>query len=153
SSAPEHPPRRLGDGQDVPEPLRARVAADRLKAAQPFGASPQSEAAVAAALNWLAPAQSENGRWGADSFRAGRETRPILGQDRRGTGAEADMGISGLALLAFLGSGETHLQGEHREVVQCGLEFLLANQATDGNLAGRAELFAAMYCHGMATLA
>lgn len=146
-------PRRLGDGQEVPGPLTARVAADRLKAAQPFGATATTEAAVAAALDWLAGAQSSDGRWDADAHGAGRETRAIMGHDRRGTGAQADTGITGLALLAFLGSGETHLSGKHREAVQHGLEFLLGSQARDGSLAGNAELFAAMYCHGMATLA
>jgi hypothetical protein len=147
------PPRRLGDGQEVPEPLQARVAADRLKAAQPFGATAQTETAVAAALDWLASAQSSDGRWDADAHGAGRENRAVLGHDRRGAGAQADAGITGLALLAFLGSGETHLAGKHRETVQHGLEFLLGSQARDGSLAGNAELFAAMYCHGMATLA
>ena len=62
----------LGDGQQVPEPLQARVAADRLQAAQPFGATPRTEAAVAAALDWLANAQSNDGRWDADAHGAGR---------------------------------------------------------------------------------
>jgi len=146
------PPRRLGDGEAVPAPLQARVAADRLQAAVPLGATPHSEAAVAAALDWLAAAQSQDGRWDADAHGAGRETR-TLGHDRKGAGAQADTGVTGLALLAFLGAGETHLAGEHREVVQHGLEFLLASQASDGNLSGNAELFAAMYCHGIATLA
>jgi hypothetical protein len=136
----------------VPEPLQARVAANRLMAAQAFGATAQTEAAVAAALEWLARAQSSDGRWDADLHGAGHETK-TLGHDRRGAGAQADTGITGLALLAFLGSGETHLEGKHRETVQHGLEFLLGSQARDGNLAGNAELFAAMYCHGMATLA
>ena len=56
-------------------------------------------------------------------------------------------------MLAFLGAGESHLEGKHRENVQHGLEFLLDSQAADGSLAGDAELFAAMYCHGIATLA
>jgi hypothetical protein len=146
------PPRRLGDGHDVPEPLQARVAADRLKAAVPFGATPRSEAAVAAALDWLAGAQSQDGRWDADAFGAGRETR-TLGHDRGGAGGRADTGVSGLALLAFLGAGETHLEGEHRENVQRGLEFVLASQAVDGSLSGNAEFFAKMYCHGIAALA
>jgi hypothetical protein len=145
-------PVRKGDGQEVPEPLRGRIVADRLKAAQPFGATPRTEAAVAAALDWLASAQSADGRWDADAFGAGRETR-TLGHDRQGAGANADTGISGLALLALLGCGETHLAGAHRQTVQHGLEFLLASQARDGSLAGPAELYAAMYCHGMATLA
>jgi hypothetical protein len=152
AATPAAAPRRLGDGQEIPEPLQARVAADRLKAAQPFGATARTEAAVAAALDWLAAAQSGDGRWDADAHGAGRETK-TLGHDRHGAGAQADTGISGLALLAFLGSGETHLSGKHRETVQHGLEFLLASQARDGNLAGNAELFAAMYCHGIATLA
>jgi hypothetical protein len=145
-------PRRLGDGQDVPQTLTARVSADRLKVAQPFGATAQTETAVAAALDWLAKNQTDDGRWDADAHGAGRETK-TLGHDRRGAGAQADTGITGLALLAFLGSGETHLSGKHREAVQHGLEFLLASQAGDGNLAGNAELFAAMYCHGIASLA
>ena len=145
-------PRRLGDGLDMPETLQARVAADRLKAAQPFGATAQTETAVAGALDWLAKAQSNDGRWDADVYGAGRETK-TLGHDRRGAGAQADTGVTSLALLAFLGSGETHLSGRHRETVQQGLEFLLASQARDGSLAGNAELFAAMYCHGIATLA
>jgi hypothetical protein len=145
-------PRRLGDGQPVAEPLRARVVADRLKVAQQFGATPQTESAVAAALDWLAANQAADGRWDADAHGAGRETR-TLDVDRQGAGARADTGVTALALLALLGNGETHLEGKHRENVQHGLEFLLGSQADSGSLAGEAELYAAMYCHGMATLA
>jgi len=70
-----------------------------------------------------------------------------------GAGLDADTGITALALLAFLGAGETHLKGKHRKNVQRGLEYLLAVQKSDGNLAGRARTYAAMYCHGMALLA
>jgi hypothetical protein len=145
-------PRRLGDGEPLAEPLRARVGADRLKVAQPFGATPQTEAAVAKALEWLAANQSADGRWDADQHGAGKETR-TLGHDRQGAGGRADTGVTGLALLAFLGNGQTHLAGRHREHVQHGLEFLLASQAANGSLAGDAEFFASMYCHGIATLA
>jgi hypothetical protein len=145
-------PRRLGDGQAVAEPLRARVVADRLKVAQQFGATPQTESAVAEALGWLAANQADDGRWDADAHGAGRETR-TLDVDRQGAGARADTGVTGLALLAFLGNGETHFAGTHRETVQHGLEFLLGRQAESGSLAGNAELYAAMYCHGIATLA
>jgi hypothetical protein len=152
AAAPVTVPRRLGDGEPLAEPLRARVVADRLKVAQPFGATPQSEAAVAAALEWLAANQSEDGRWDADQHGAGKETR-TLGHDRQGAGAQADTGVTGLALLAFLGNGQTHLEGRHREHVQHGLEFLLGSQAANGSLAGNSEFFASMYCHGIATLA
>ena len=55
--------------------------------------------------------------------------------------------------LAFLGAGNTHLHGDYAKNVQRGLEFLLASQAPDGNVAGEAETYAFMYSHGMATLA
>jgi outer membrane biosynthesis protein TonB len=144
-------PRRLGDGQEMPALLRARVG-NRLLLAERFGGTATTEAAVDSALDWLAANQSEGGRWDADLHGAGRENRN-LGHDRQGAGKRADTGVTGLALLAFLGAGESHLDGEHRESVQHGLEFLLASQASDGNLSGDAELFARMYCHGIATLA
>lgn len=136
----------------VPAILQARLAPDRLALARGWGATPHSEAAVAAALEWLARAQSGDGRWSAAAYGAGQETR-TLGHDRGGAGARADTGISALALLAFLGTGQTHLAGPYRHTVQRGLAFLLASQSAEGHLAGAAELFAAMYCHGMGTLA
>jgi outer membrane biosynthesis protein TonB len=144
-------PRRLGDGQEVPALLRARFG-NRLLLAERFGGTATTEGAVEASLDWLAANQSEDGRWDADLHGAGRENRH-LGHDRQGAGRRADTGVTGLALLAFLGAGQSHLEGQHREHVQHGLEFLLVSQAADGNLSGDAELFARMYCHGIATLA
>ena len=144
-------PRRAGDGKEMPAMLRSRVS-DRLKIAQRHGGTVTSEAAVNAALDWMATNQSADGRWDADAHGAGKESK-IMGHDRGGAGKKADTGVTGLALLAFLGAGESHLEGKHRENVQHGLEFLLDSQAADGSLAGDAELFAAMYCHGIATLA
>ncbi|MGI8980833.1 MAG: prenyltransferase/squalene oxidase repeat-containing protein [Pirellulaceae bacterium] len=144
-------PRRAGDGKEMPAMLRSRVS-DRLKIAQRHGGTVTSEAAVNAALDWMAASQSADGRWDADAHGAGKEAK-IMGHDRGGAGKKADTGITGLALLAFLGAGESHLEGKHRENVQHGLEFLLDSQAADDSLAGDAELFAAMYCHGIATLA
>lgn len=145
-------PRRVADGEAVAPQLQLRMRADRFEQAKRYGATPDSERAVRAALAWLAANQHADGRWNAAAHGAGRETR-ALGQDRQGAGQKADTGITGLALLAFLASGQTHLEGEHRESIQRGLEFLLASQTEDGNLAGEAELFARMYCHGICSLA
>lgn len=135
----------------MPEALQARVS-DRLAIAQQYGGTIDTERAVANALHWLAAHQSPDGRWRAAELGAGIETQTDR-QNRGGAGRRADTGITGLALLAMLGAGNTHLEGQHRECVQHGLEFLLASQAIDGNLRADAELFAAMYCHGIATLA
>jgi hypothetical protein len=144
--------RRRLDNQPLPEAYSLRTAENRLQLAIPFGATADSEAAVQAALVWLASTQSEDGHWHASDFGAGRETR-TLGHDRQEAGKTADTGITGLALLAFLGAGHTHVEGEYRETVQRGLEFLLRSQAPDGHLAGPARIFEKMYCHGIATLA
>lgn len=136
----------------VPEIYVDRLAADRAEVARRYGGSPEAEAAVQAALYWLAANQSDDGRWDPDLFGAGRE-QIVLGHNRGGAGAKADTGVTGLALLAFLGSGNTHQKGEYAKTVKRGLEFLLSAQAPDGNLGGDAETYAFMYAHGMATFA
>lgn len=143
---------RRADAAPVPLAYRNRHSNRRFEAALRQGGSAETEAAVESALDWLATQQSPEGVWAAASTGAGREAR-VLGQDRGGAGAHADAGLTALALLAFLGAGETHLDGPRRPSVQHGLEYLLRIQRADGELAGSADLFARMYCHGMATLA
>jgi hypothetical protein len=143
-------------------PYALRAAPGRLGLVELQGGSAQTEAAVAAALAWLARAQSDDGRWEANRFGAGQEHH-VLGQDRAGAGRNADTGISALALLAFLGAGHTHHfahgesgrggQGDYQKTVRNGLEFLMASQGVDGNLCGQATFYAQMYCHSMATFA
>lgn len=141
-----------GEAHQPPAMYQFRVAPDRARLAERLGGSPETEAAVKAALTWLATHQSPDGRWDASEFGAGRETR-LFGQDRGRAGTHADTGMTGLALLAFLGAGHTHTGGSYPEAVGKGLDYLLASQARDGSLGGQAEMFAFMYCHGMAGLA
>ena len=144
--------RRVGDGGELPELYSERLSEDRLAMAQRNGGSVDTEKAVQAALEWLVANQEPSGNWSAARHGAGREMR-VYGHDRQGAGAMADTGVTGLATLALLSSGHSHLQGEHRETVRRALEFLVGQQAPDGNLAGSAELFARMYCHAISMLA
>lgn len=116
------------------------------------GGSTDTEAAVAAALAWLARVQSQDGRWDANRFGAGQE-QVVLDQNRGGAGRNADTGVSALALLAFLGAGHSHHQGGYQETVHRGLDFLMSSQAGDGSLFGESTFFAQMYCHSMSTFA
>ncbi len=143
---------RLGDGQPLPEPFRLRRADHRLDIAIARGGSEETEQAVRAGLLWLADHQQPDGRWDAGQTGGGIESK-VLGHDRGGAGADADTGITGLALLAFLAAGHTHLEGDYRKEVEKGLDYLIQKQAADGNLSGDARLFARMYCHGMALFA
>jgi hypothetical protein len=139
-------------GRRVPTPYADRVGDRRAAAAAARGGSQETERAVQAALAWLAAAQSTDGRWAAARHGAGVE-RAVQGHHRQGAGARSDHGVTGLALLAFLGAGNTHRDGDHAEVVRRGIGFLVGRQGGDGSLAGDAEFFAALYCHGMAAIA
>jgi hypothetical protein len=133
-----------------PDIYKERNAADRPGVLRRHGGSPETEAAVQAALKWLALHQSPDGHWDAEKYGGGHED-VVLGHDRRGAGAHAHSAVTGLALLALLGSGNTHLDGPYKENVRRGLNYLISIQAADGDLGGGAELYAFMYCHGMAT--
>jgi len=136
----------------APEIYRLRTVPDRLEQAQRQGATPQTEAAVNAALKWLAANQQSDGRWDASLHGGGRELE-VLGRSRDSAGIRADTGVTGLALLAYLGAGHTHLKGPYRENVRRGLVYLMSMQAKDGNIGGHATGYARMYCHAMATFA
>lgn len=139
-------------GRSVPDAYRLRVAPNRDGVAQSHGGTSQTEAAVKAALRWLADNQAADGRWNPRNNDAGKEVS-VMGRNRQGAGSRADTAMTGLALLAFLGSGHTHLDGPYRHDVRRGLEFLLQTQAADGNLGGQAAVFEFMYCHAMAACA
>lgn len=140
------------DTQPLPLIMQARVVEDSAAWIEMMGGSKEIEPAVNAALEWLVSAQEEDGRWDAVKHGAGRENQ-VAGHNRQGAGNNADMGITGLATLAFLAKGHTHLDGEHRVCVQKALEYLVNHQQQDGCLGGQAGLYAKMYCHAMALLA
>jgi hypothetical protein len=136
----------------APKIYQDRLSNNRPELLRQRGGSAETEAAVQKALKWLALVQESNGRFDAEKYGAGRETS-ALGQNRDGAGIRSDTGVTALALLAMLGSGNTHLHGQYARNVQHGLEWLLSMQASDGNLGGQATTFSFMYCHGMATFA
>ncbi|NQW48008.1 MAG: terpene cyclase/mutase family protein [Planctomycetes bacterium] len=136
----------------VPAVYADRAAGRRTAAAAARGGSQETERAVQAALAWLAAAQSSDGRWNAVRHGGGAELS-VPGHHRHGVGARSDHGVTGLALLAFLGAGSTHQEGAYSETVARGLRFLVERQRADGSLAGDAEFFAALYCHGMGAIA
>ena len=143
---------RPGDGKPLPKMYELRNNGDRLAVLEARGGSIETEQSVEAALLWLANHQETDGRWDSSKHGGGTETH-VFGHNRDGAGANADTGISGLALLSFLAGGHSHLEGPWQETVRDGLGFLINQQDSSGSFAGNSRMFARMYCHSMALLA
>ena len=139
--------------ENPPMTYQLRSIEQRRDAARKFGGTQQSEAAVEASLRWMANNQAADGHWDAEENGAGQVKVDENGVDRNYAGRNADTGLSALVTLSFLGAGYTHENGRYAFIVDRSLDWLISQQATDGNLYGDAEHFARMYCHAMATYA
>lgn len=136
-----------------PHPARAtsgppaRVA----KPATPTTPEPiRLRSAIAIAQNWLAAHQDEDGKWDADGF--GKHDPE---DDRsRGPGRpEYDVGVTGLALLAFLGDGGASQRDDYGATIERALAWLCGQQDEESGRLGPAVSHAYLYNHGIATLA
>jgi hypothetical protein len=116
------------------------------------GGDDRTEEAVQRAVEWLKQYQRDDGSWDPQQSGAGIE-RSVAGVHREGAGGKATTGISGLALLAMLGAGNTHQEGAQQDSVRSGLQYLLSVQLPSGALFANADPYARTYSHGMATLA
>jgi len=149
---------------EVPRIYRSRLDADRSARAERGGASAASEQAVERALDWLARHQDADGRWDGGTARYA-DGEVVEGDDDFTAHCppgevcfgecaywEADTGLTGLALLTYLGAGYTHKEGKYAATITKGLNFLMSQQKPDGDLRG-VSTTVGMYCHAMATLA
>jgi hypothetical protein len=135
----------------APEAMFQRSEAMRKPLVERMGGTTQSEEAVDRGLAYLARQQEPDGRW----TRVDDDGPP----GKRGRGPH-DMACTGLSVLAFLAADHTPAKpGPYRDVVEKGLEFLLATQGPDGDLRGYPDRrgggsgAANLYDHGIACLA
>ncbi len=134
------------------EPQRMFAARDprlRIEMVRQEGGTTWTEAAVARGLRWLDLHQMPDGRWSLDHFPAAAECDGRCGSEGH---IHSDSGATALALLPFLGAGQTHRTGRYRETVKRGLEWLLDHQGDDGDLRYDSQGPAGMYAHGQATI-
>ncbi len=92
------------------------------------GSSLKTEDAVNNALIWLRNHQSPDGHWDCARFSERCKGVPC---DGRGQSVH-DVGVTGLALLCFLGAGCTQEEGYYKQTVLNGLKYLMAHQDVDG---------------------
>ncbi len=130
------------------EGFRHRTEGRRAEIAQSRGGSEGTEHAVEMGLDFLARIQFPDGRWSLHELPPGVNLPdPALGS------MQADTAATGLALLAYLGAGYTHLDDKHRTIVDKGLAWLVRNQKPDGDLFTGGSRPAWFYSHGIAAIA
>ena len=112
------------------------------------GGTKDTEVAVAAALNWFYRHRNPNGSWSLSRFASHCSGNPCTGPGA----ADSDSAATALAVLPFLGAGETHKsKGPYQETVKQALFFLTRRQVGNGDLSGGTGH--QMYAHALATLA
>ncbi|MBK8978871.1 MAG: terpene cyclase/mutase family protein [Planctomycetes bacterium] len=114
------------------------------------GGGKQTAVAIELGLTWLATHQDEDGHWDADDFMK----HDAAGAPCDGPGNPVhDVGVTGLALLAFLGDGSTLRSGPFREQVKRAVGWLREQQDPDTGLIGSPNSNEFVYDHAIATLA
>ena len=115
------------------------------------GGSDASENAVKLAMDWIAKHQLKNGSWSFD-HRVGPDpaerASPNPGDFRNSTRAATAM-----SLLVFLGAGQTHVEGDYKEVVEAGLAYLLKSGARSSEGLSYYEDDGGLYNHGLVAIA
>jgi hypothetical protein len=106
--------------------------------------------AIGLSLSWLAKHQDQDGKWDADGFMKHDKGRKPP-SDGKGSPAQ-DVGITGLALLTFLGDGNTMRVGPYKDAVKKAVIWLRKQQSPSG-LFGTNATHDFIYGHAIATLA
>ena len=136
------------------QPMGSRSSDMKKKLLRDYGGTPSSEAAVTEALKWFSRHQMRNGGW--------TYQHDLVCKGRCKDGCDASYNKSynaatAMALLPFLGAGQTQLSGEFRQNVKLGLFFLMKN-GKQGKKNGLPVLDLRdgkgnMYSHGLAAIA
>lgn len=106
-----------------------------------YGGTAETQDAVARGLAWLKRNQRSNGGWS------------MRGPYSNGGISENECAATAMALLAFLGDGNTHNKGEYRQEVEKGVKHLLKLQDRTGFMARQARSHEKMYAQAQATIA
>ncbi|MAI30593.1 MAG: hypothetical protein CMM07_02845 [Rhodopirellula sp.] len=136
------------------QPMGSRSSDMKKKMLRDYGGTPSSEAAVTEALKWFSRHQMPNGGW--------TYQHELVCKGRCKDSCDASYNKSynaatAMALLPFLGAGQTQLSGEFRQNVKLGLFFLMKN-GKQGKKNGLPVLDLRdgkgnMYSHGLAAIA
>ena len=114
------------------------------------GGSP-TQIAVKDGLEWLSIHQSPSGFWDADGFMYNDNYDDQPSSDGPGNPVN-DVGLTGLALLAFMGNNQTMNAGNYQETVKDGVTWMIDVQQ-DSGLIGEEAGNSTLYNQSIATMA
>ncbi|TWT48118.1 hypothetical protein Pla22_51190 [Rubripirellula amarantea] len=107
-----------------------------------YGGTPETQEAVALGLAWLKKQQRRDGTWS------------LVGPYDDGAYQENETAATAMAMLAFLGDGHTHRDGEYHVVVERGMKALVKMQDRGGYFASKVrQTHQQMYAQAQATIA
>ncbi len=106
-----------------------------------YGGTPITEAAVESGLAWLAKNQNKDGSWS------------MRGPYEDGGSSENKPAATAMAMLAFMGAGNTHHQGTYKENLLRAVTWLVKQQNRDGFFARDARDHQQAYAQAQCSIA
>ena len=121
--------------------LRGRTGEMKGALLRKFGGTQGTEDAVEAGLKWLERNQRSDGSWS------------LVGPYNDGGVSENKPAATAMALLAFMGAGNTHKSGIYKENIRKGIEAIKRFQDKEGFFAGQAVGNQRTYAQAQCTIA
>jgi hypothetical protein len=121
--------------------LRGRSGPMKEALLKAYGGTQGTEDAVTAGLKWLAQNQRSDGSWS------------LVGPYTEGGVNENKPAATAMALLAFMGAGNTHQAGDYKERVQKGMAYLVRLQNREGFFADQSAGNQRTYAHAQCSIA
>ena len=114
------------------------------------GGSAESENAGNLAMKWIADHQLPDGSWSFDhrSGPGNHRTSPNAGDF-----TDTPRAATAMALMVFLGAGQTHIEGDYTETVDKGLAFLVSSAEKTRHGWSWYEDRGGLYNHGLVSIA
>jgi hypothetical protein len=125
----------IGAGGGSAGQFGSRTGGGKRRALARGGGTRASESAVDAALRWFVRHQSPDGSWDAATYQNNcSEPGPKCEPGHYERGETSRAGITGLAVLCFLGAGYDHqTPNKYKKTVTKAIDWLLAQQQADGS--------------------